>query len=59
MCMGSHFKVDLIHQCNDEGVEVSQEEGKYSTQLPLQGDARVVVLQGADDVEQHGAEHSQ
>lgn len=55
----SHFEVDLIHECNDEGVEIPQEEGEDATQLPLQGDARVVVLQGADDVKQHGAEHPQ
>ena len=55
----SHFEVDLVHQCDDEGVEISQEEGEDASQLPLQGDTRVVVLQGADDVKQHGAEHPQ
>lgn len=58
-CSSSHFEVYLIHQCDDEGVEISQEEGKNATQLPLQGNTRVVVLQGADDIKQHGAEHSQ
>lgn len=57
--MGPHLNVYLIHECNDECVEVSQEEGKYATQLPLQGHTRVVIFQGADDVKQHGAEHPQ
>lgn len=55
----SHFQVDLIHEGDDESVEVSQEKRKDATQLPLQGHTRVVVFQGADDVKQHGAEHSQ
>lgn len=57
--MTSHFKVDLIHECNNEGVEISQEEGKDATELPLQGNPRVVVLQGADYIKQHRTEHPQ
>lgn len=37
--------VDLIKQGKQEGVEVSQEEGKNASQLPLEGNPRMIVLQ--------------
>lgn len=53
-----YFAVDLIHECNDEGVEVPQEKGKDSAQLPLEGNAGMVVLQGTNHVKHHWAEHT-
>lgn len=55
----SHSEVDLVHQCDDEGVQVPQEEGEDPAQLPLQGHPRVVLLQRAEGLKQQGAEHPQ
>lgn len=47
-----YLSVDLIEQGKQKRVEVSQEEGEDSSQLPLEGDTRVVVLQLSDGLKQ-------
>lgn len=43
---------NLIKQGEEEGVKVSQEKGKDSSQLPLEGDTRVIILQFCDGFKQ-------
>ena len=54
---GLYLQLDIIHQGQEKGVEVSQEECKDAPQLPLQSNAWVVILQGGNSFKQRGTEH--
>lgn len=64
--MGSHTEtllsylgVDFVKQGEQKGVEVSQEEGKDSSQLPFEGNSRMVVLQLGDGLKQRRTHQTQ
>lgn len=54
---GLYLQLDVIHQGQEKGVEVSQEECKDAPQLPLQSNAWVVILQGGNSFKQRGTKH--
>lgn len=54
-----YLGVDLVKQGEQEGVEVPQEEGEDAAQLPLEGDARMVILQLGDGLKQRGTHQAQ
>ena len=54
---GLYLQVDVIHQGQEKGVEVSQEECKDAPQLPLQSNAWVVILQGGNGFKQRRTKH--
>lgn len=43
-----YLGVDLVKQGEEKCVEVSEEEGKDASELPLEGNSRMVVLQLSD-----------
>lgn len=49
--------MDIIHQGQEKCVEVPQEERKDASQLPLQSNAWVVILQGSNGFKQRGTKH--
>lgn len=54
-----YLGVDLIEQGEQKGVEVSKEEGKDASQLPLEGDSGMVVLQLSDGLKQRRTHQAQ
>lgn len=54
-----YLRVDLVKQGKQEGVEVPQEEGEDAAQLPLEGDAGMVVLQLCDGLKQRRTHQAQ
>lgn len=54
---GLYLQVDVVHEGQEKRVEVSQEERKDASQLPLQPCARVVILQGSDGFKQRRTKH--
>lgn len=54
-----YLGVDLVKQGEKEGVEVSQEEGEDASELPLEGNSRMVVLQLGDGLKQGRAHQTQ
>lgn len=57
--VGLYLEVDVIHQGQEKCVEVPQKECKDTSQLPLQANARVIILQGSDCFKQRGTKHSE
>lgn len=57
--LSPYFFIDVIHQGQQECVEVPQEEGKDASQLPLQPDTRMVIFECSDGFKQGGAKHAQ
>lgn len=55
---GLYLEVNIIHQGQEKRVEVPQEECKDASQLPLQSNAWVIILQGGDGFKQRGTKHS-
>lgn len=55
----TYLTVDLIKQGEQEGVEVSKEESEDASQLPLQGDSRMVVLQFGNGLKQRRTHQTQ
>lgn len=51
--------VDLIKQGKQEGVEVSQEEGKDASQLPLEGNPGMIVFQLSNGFKQRRTHQTQ
>ncbi|TNN34139.1 hypothetical protein EYF80_055702 [Liparis tanakae] len=59
-CMGGGVEsVSLSMKREQEGVEVPQEEGEDAPQLPLEGDAGMVVLHLSDGLEQRRTHQAQ
>lgn len=47
-----YLGVDLVKEGKEEGVEVSQQKSEDASQLPLEGDPRMVILQLGNGFEQ-------
>lgn len=47
-----YLSVDLVKQGEQKGVEVPQEEGEDASELPLEGDPRMVILKLSDGLKQ-------
>lgn len=52
-----YLEMDVIHQGQEKRVEVPQKKCKDASQLPLQSNAWVVILQGSDGFKQRGTKH--
>lgn len=52
-----YLEVDVIHQSQEKCVEVPQKKCKDASQLPLQSNAWVVILQGSDGFKQRRTKH--
>lgn len=54
-----YLLIDIINKGKQEGIEVSQEQGKDAAQLPLQGNPRMIILQFSDGLKQRWTHQTQ